>query len=266
MARMTDARHVALSLALPAALIAVALAVSPRVSASVEVAALVTFLGAAIVAVAGVALGARRSLPGRVVAAVDGVAVAALLAIVLANVRSPWIVTVVDPLLVAFAAMTGALIGERVEHPSHLLPAAAVAAAADIVSVASAWGPSAAIASSDRALSVLAISFPVISTRAVAPALGVGDLVFIALALGVARKHELPYRQVALLALAGVLAAGLLSARLERAVPALPAIGAMIVAFVPRARALRRKDRSAATVAIGVSLVVALFAIVRSRR
>ncbi len=266
MARMTDARHVGLSLLLPAALVAAAIVVSPRVSASIAVASAVTFVGAAVVAVVGVATFARRPLPGRLVAAIAGLAIVSLLAIALFNVRSPWIAAVVDALLIGFAAVIGGSIGERVEHPSHLLPAAAVAAAADVVSVASSWGPSAAIASSERALSVLAISFPVLSTRAIAPALGVGDLVFIALALGVARKHDLPYRRVALLAFAGVLAAGLLSARLERAVPALPAIGAMIVAFVPAARALRRRDRGIATVAIGVSVVVALLAIVRLRR
>jgi hypothetical protein len=266
MARMSDARHVTLALLAPAAVVAVAIAILPRFSASIEVAAALTFGGAALVAVLGVALGARQSIGPRTVAAVDAFALIALVVVALLRVRSPWIAALVDTLLIAVAWATGGLIGERVEHPSHLLPAAAVAAAADVASVASSWGPSAAIASSERALSVLAISFPVIGTHAIAPALGVGDLVFIALALGVARKHDLPYRRMVGLALAGVGIAGFFSARFERAVPALPAIGAMLIAFVPASRALRRKDKNIATIAIGVSLVVAVVAIVRLRQ
>jgi hypothetical protein len=263
---MTERRHVVLSLIAPALVVATLIAVSPFVRASLAVASAFAFFGAAIVAVLGVSLGARKSLRGRTVLAVDCLAAVTLATLAVLHVRNPYLSAIVDAALIAFAWATGGAIGQRVEHPAHLLPAAAVAAAADVASVASSWGPSNAIASSERALSVLAISFPVLGTRSVAPALGVGDLIFIALALGVARQHGLPYRRITMLALVGVVIAGVASAFLERAVPALPAIGLMIVAFVPAARAVRRRDRTVTTMAIGISAIVVVATIVGLRR
>lgn len=263
---MTSARHVALSLVAPLAAVGAAIVICPHIPVSLAVASAVTFLGAAIVSVLGVALGAHRMVSGRAVLLIDVGAIIGLSIIAVLRARHPLVAALVDTLLIAFAWATGAAIGERVEDPAHLLPAAAVAAAADVASVVSSWGPSAAIAGSERALAVLAISFPVPGTHAVAPSLGVGDLIFIALALGVARRHALPYLRITLLALFGVVLAGFASAALERAVPALPAIGAMIVAFVPRARAVRRRDRSVTTIALGISAVVVVLTIVGLRR
>src|SRR5688572_16813604 len=53
--------------------------------------------------------------------------------------------------LVGIAHAAGSLIGRRVEHPGHVLPACAVAAAADIASVLSPEGPSNAVAKSESA-------------------------------------------------------------------------------------------------------------------
>lgn len=260
-----DSAHVSVAVAAPAVAVTCAVLLAPHVPVSVAVAELITFVGAAAVALGGVALGARRALRGRTVLAIDLAVVVLLGALAVLRARSVWLTPVVDASLIAFAWATGAAIGGRVEHPAHLLPAAAVASAADIVSVASSWGPSNAIASSERALSLLAISFPVLGTRIVAPALGVGDLVFVALALGAARTHSLPYLRIAVLSFVGVLLAGLASAFLRGAVPALPAIGLMLVAFVPAARAVRRKDRTVTTIALGLALVVVAFAVLSRR-
>ena len=260
-----DSAHVAAAVIAPAAIVTSAILIAPRVPASIAVAELATFVGAAAVALVGIAIGARRAIAGRTVLAIDLGVVALLAALAILRARSVWLTPAIDAALIAFAWATGAAIGGRVEHPAHLLPAAAIASAADIVSVAASWGPSNAIASSERALALLAISFPVVGTRVVAPALGVGDLIFVALALGVARKHELPYRRIAILSFIGVLLAGVGSAFAGRAVPALPAIGLMIVAFVPAARQVRRKDRSVTTIALGVAVVVAAFGVLSRR-
>lgn len=259
-------RDTTIAIVTPALLVTLAMLVAPHVGGSPGVADAVTFGGAACLAVLGVTLGTVRALPGRVVLLVDLVAATILAALAVLRVKSPWLTPLVDTCLLALAWATGGAIGARIEDPGHLLPAAAVAAAADIVSVASSWGPSHAIASSERALALLAISFPVIGTRAVAPALGVGDLVFVALMLAAARAHRLPVLRIAVLALLGVLVAGFGSAMLGKAVPALPAIGAMVIAFVPQTRTLRRKDRTVATVAIGVSIVVAVFGVINALR
>jgi hypothetical protein len=260
-----DSAHVAIALAVPAAIVTLAILIAPRVPASLGVADFVTFVGAASVALLGIALGARRAIAGKTVLAVDVGVVVLLSVVAVLRARSVWLTPAIDTALIAFAWATGAAIGGRVEHPAHLLPAAAVASAADVVSVAASWGPSNAIAASERALAVLAISFPVVGTEVVAPALGVGDLIFIALALGVARRHELPYRRIAGLAFVGVLVAGVASALVGRAVPALPAIGLMIIVFVPASRQVRRKDRGVTTIALGVAAIVAVFGVFSRR-
>jgi hypothetical protein len=130
------------------------------------------------------------------------------------------------------------------------------------VSVVSPQGPTHALAENDRALSLLAISFPVPGTRAFAPALGVGDLVFLALVLSAVATHRLPYARSAMLAACGIFLAGLAAMRFETAIPALPFLAAPVIAFVPATRTLARKDRTVATIAIGVSLSIAAWTIV----
>ena len=163
----------------------------------------------------------------------------------------------IDVVLLSFASATGGYVGSRVQHPGHLFPACVVAACADVVSVVSPHGPTHALAENERALSLLAISFPVPGTRVFAPVLGVGDLVILALVLGAISVHGLPYWRSALLAAVGILFAGLVSMHLQTAIPALPFLVAPVIAFIPEARTLARKDRTVATIAIGVALVLA---------
>jgi hypothetical protein len=158
--------------------------------------------------------------------------------------------------LVMIAHAVGGAIGSRVVHPGHILPASIVAAAADVLSLIHPEGPSHAIAESERALSLLAIHFPVPGVGVMAPVLGLGDLVFLALVLAVVVRHRLSLFRAAALGLAGVLGAGVFSAILEAPVPALIPIAAAITVGLPEARALRPQDRRttriAAVLAIGV--------------
>lgn len=171
----------------------------------------------------------------------------------------------VDFALVAAAWGIGSPIGARVQDPGHLLPACVVAACADIVSVVSPHGPSHAIAASERALAVFTVSFAVPGTHAFAPALGAGDLIFLALVLGAAQAHKLPYFRAVLLASGGVLAAALLSRWTQMAVPALPTIGAAVLAGLPETRRLKPKDRNVATIAIAVAVSLAALTIAQQR-
>jgi hypothetical protein len=229
-------------------------------------ASLVTFVGVAMVAVSAMAVGARGRLSGSATAAVVGVAILALLGVALARASSPWVCLLVDASLVAAACATGAFVGQRVQHAGHLLPACCVASAADILSVASPTGVTRMIAQSERALSVLALAFPVPGTDHAAPALGVGDLIFCALVLGAAAVHSLPYLRTAVLAFVGVLCAGLLSARFAVPVPAIPTISAAVLLGVPGARRLARKDRTVATIAIGIAAAIVIFAFLTRAR
>lgn len=228
---------------------------APRLHLSLEAASFVVFVGAATLAVVALAIGVRAKISRRL-----SLAAAALAALVLAVVyvsRSSGSVAsiAVDASLLLLALAIGGAIGTHVEHPAHLLPAGFIAAAADVLSVTSPEGPTHAIAGSTRALAILAVSFPVPGTTAFAPALGLGDLVFMALIFGVARVHALPYARALAAAFVGVIVAGLASAYFEAAVPALPAIAGAVLLAVPDARRPRKKD-------LGVTKAACLGAIV----
>jgi len=222
------------------------------------------FAGAAGVALAGLAVAATAEVP---LTTSVSVALSAALALGIAGFRATssvgWLVTV-DTALVCLAWGLGALLGRRVQHPSHLLPACVVAASADVISLLSPEGPSHAVAHSERALSLLAVWFPVPGTREMAPALGVGDLLFIAFVLGAARAHRLSYPRAIACALAGVTAAGVAAAWLGVAVPALVTIAAAVVLGLPGIRQLRVADRRAAHVSMSVAVSLALLTAARA--
>jgi hypothetical protein len=140
-----------------------------------------------------------------------------------------------------------------------------VASAADLVSVLHPSGPTHAIAESDRALGALALAAPILGDAAFTFVLGVGDLVFAALLLGVARKHGVPAWRVALLVTVGAALSLGLAAVTARPIPALPAIGLASVAGVPAFRRLAPRDRPTALAAIVLAAAVVAGLLVRGR-
>ena len=233
----------------------------PHVHLDAGGASLVVFVGSASITVLALAIAAPSRVPlsSRLTTAI--VAAIALGAFAFAGVNGAIAAVVVDTAIVALAWAIGATIGRRIEHPGHLLPACVVVACADAASVVSAWGPTHAIAESERALSVMAISFPVPGEASVAPALGVGDLVFMAIVLGAAAVHGLSLVRTALLCGAGTLIAGAASAVLATAVPALLPIGAAVVIGLPAARQVRLHERRVAALAMVIAVSVAAAAI-----
>jgi hypothetical protein len=246
----------ALLLLLAPSLTALGIAIAPRVVVSEPVAAALTFAGGAAAGLLALAASARAEHAPRVAAAIAAAGLALVGVAVLAAPPPAIAAPMVNLGLVAFAHAAGGGIGRRVAHPGHLLPACAVAAAADLASVLHPSGPSHAIASSERALAFFAVGFAVPGTRAIAPALGAGDLVFIALVLGVCAAHRISLGRAAACAAAGLAVAGALAARFEAAVPALIPIGAAVVAGLPEARRLRREDRRVATLSVAIAVAV----------
>jgi len=259
----------AVALLVAPALTAAGAVVAPHLTLSEAAAAALTFAGGAAAGLLPIALAARAAL-GRRASIALGVGGVALLGLA-AAFATPWpaiAAMLVNLGLVSIAHAVGGSIGRRVAHPGHLLPACAVAAAADLASVVHPSGPTHAIASSERALSLLAVGFPVPGTSAVAPTVGAGDLLFIALILGVAAAHRLSLVRVATAAAAGLAVAGAAAAvlaapfargladRLQGAVPALVPVGAAIAAGVPEARRLRPEDRRTAVIAVAIAAAV----------
>jgi hypothetical protein len=151
----------------------------------------------------------------------------------------PWLAAaVVTALLLAGATLLGASVGAGVEQAGHLWVVAVVSSLADAASVLSPSGPSAMIAESEVALSVLALPWPMLGTDAIEPMLGAGDVVFAALYFAAARKHGLPPWRTWVALASGFALALACVVGLEQAVPALPFLGLAIVVAHPQARAL----------------------------
>jgi hypothetical protein len=239
--------------------------VFPHLTLSEAATAALHFGCSAGVALLSLTLAARSALSLRRAGALLGAGIASLALGALAGARPALAVALVDLGLVSIAHAVGGSIGRRVSHPGHLLPACAVAAAADVASVVHPAGPSHAIAQSERALSLLAIGFPVPGTTQVAPALGLGDLVFLALVLGVGVAHRLSLTRTAISAALGLAAAGALSAVSGREVPALVPLGAALIAGIPEARRLRPEDRRTAAIAVTLAVGVAMGVLVSPR-
>lgn len=222
------------------------------------------FAGGGLLPVLGLAIATTYQAP--LSFALGLAATCALAGVLLTHVlHAPLVAAlIVDLSLVALAWAVGSSLGRRVQHASHLLPACVVAACADLASVLSPEGPSHAIAQSDRALSVFATWFPEPGAHTFAPALGVGDLLFLGLVFGVARTHALPYLRVALLCVLGTALAGALAAASGVAVPALPTIALCVLVGTPAARQLRTADRRVARWAMAIACAIALATVLRN--
>ncbi len=167
--------------------------------------------------------------------------------------------------LLTVGTSAGAAVGSRIESAGHLLPVAIVTSLADVVSVLTPGAPSDVIADTPAWLSVLAISWPMPGTSDLPAILGVGDVVFVALYFGAARKHHLPLARTALALTLGLAITAAVVAATSLAIPALPFIGGAMVLAHPAARQLPMKDRRPATIGI-VVILFALGALVLSRR
>jgi hypothetical protein len=245
-------------------LVAISLQLLPRMALGGELASFVAFAGAASVALAALALAVTAEVSLRVALSFAAAATTALVVIAYQRASSAASLVVVDAALLCVAWALGASLGRRVQHPAHLFPACVVAACADVVSLLSPEGPSHAVAKSERALSVLAIWFPVPGTREIAPALGVGDLLFVAFVLGVARAHRLGYGRAIVCCAVGIALAGGAAAGFGVAVPALVPIAATIIIGMPSIRRLRVADRRAAHLSMLIAASLALITLTRS--
>lgn len=262
--RATVVLRLAFGLVLTPCAVGAAALFAPRLHVAPGLASALAFAGATLLPILALAVAATAEVSLRTALAIAALSSALLIALAFLQHAPVAAMLVVDSALVGLAWSVGASIGRRVQHASHLLPACVVAAAADLVSLLSPEGPSHAIAQSDRALSVLAVWFPVPGTLSVAPALGVGDLLFMALIFGVAVVHHLPYLRTVLLAVLGTAVAGGIAAWLGVAVPALVPISAAILLGLPQARQVRPADRKAATWSMSIAGMVVIAVVARS--
>ncbi|MES1178479.1 MAG: hypothetical protein ABUL62_29425 [Myxococcales bacterium] len=261
--RVSPGLRCGLGLALTPVAVAVAVRVLPSVRVAPLLGDILSFAFATAFPILGLALAATAEVSLAVALSIAAPAAVALIALAWRQPAPTITLLLVDGALVALAWALGSSLGRRVQHASHLFPACVVAACADLVSLLSPEGPSHAIAASDRALSVLTVGFPVPGGDAISPALGVGDLLFIALVFGVARRHGLPYARCLGLCLLGTALAGAASARFGVAVPALVPIALAVVLGLPVIRELRPADRSAARVSMLIAGSIALATIAR---
>lgn len=159
-------------------------------------------------------------------------------------------------LLTIGGTLAGAGIGWRIAHPGHLVVVAIASSLADLWSVLTPGAPSATVVEDAPTLTAIAIGFPMLGTLAIEPLLGVGDVVFVALYLAAARKHGLGVgRTCVALALAFV-ATGVTVIVLQRALPALPFLGAAVLIAHPAARLPPAHERRSAVIGVGVLVLL----------
>jgi hypothetical protein len=174
----------------------------------------------------------------------------------------PFAVAVTIALLAAGSSL-GALVGARIEHAGHVLFVASASALADVFSVFAPSGPSHAIAKSETALRLAALSWPMIGSNTIEAFLGVGDVVFTALYLATAQRHGLSLRRTLLALALGYCAAMLVVLGLQVPVPALPLLGAAMLVAHPEARRPPAADRRRGLVALSVMAAVFLVLLLR---
>lgn len=166
---------------------------------------------------------------------------------------------IVTALLLGVGTAIGGSVGGAIEHPGHLVVVALVSSLVDAFSVLHPRGPTAQLLEVDAAISVLVLPWPMLGTPHIEPILGVGDVVFAALYLAAARRHALPLRRTVLALATGLALTLLVVVLTARALPALPFLGAAVVAAHPEARRVPREDRTKAIVAlVGLSVLFGL--------
>jgi hypothetical protein len=161
---------------------------------------------------------------------------------------SLWASALVLASLLSFGPIVGAAVGARIQHAGHVGVVALVSTFADAFSVGHPEAPSATLARSETALSLLAVPWPMLGTSRIEAVLGVGDLVFAGLYIAAARTHALSLtRTTAALVCAFVLAMLAVIAT-ELPIPVLPFMGAAMVVVHPQVRLPPVQERRRALV------------------
>lgn len=151
--------------------------------------------------------------------------------------------------LILAGGALGAAVGTRMLRAGHILPVALVSAGVDLWSVTSPHGPTHAIVRNPALVRLLTVSVALPSTSEPQPAIGVGDVIFVALYLSAAQRFSLPVGRTLLLLGGAVIAAGATAMAAGAAVPALPLIGFAMVLGHREARAVHHEDRRATAIA-----------------
>ncbi len=200
----------------------------------------------ALTVVSAAIVGAAWHVPARPLEARDVVVVVALGAALmgLAWRAPPVLGGLVGAVgLVAVASVLGGAVGGRMEAPGHLLAVALTSSAVDLWSVSSPSGPTHHVVQTPALLRLLTVGVAIPPERGPHPAVGFGDVVFVALYFAAASRFDLPRRRMAAALAASLVGAGALALWMDRPVPALPAMGVFVVATQPLARGIRAKDR-----------------------
>jgi hypothetical protein len=155
---------------------------------------------------------------------------------------SPSLLLAVTWSLLTIGCLVGGYIGGLLEYPGMLMVVAYVAALGDCFSVFHAGGLTASVLANPRALALLTLSFPVLGTERVAPLVGVGDVAFVCLFAVGARRLGLDSRRTLVALLLALCCVVVAVEAGGYALPAVPFMGAAVVAAHPEVRRLPRRE------------------------
>lgn len=243
------------------------LGAAASVAPDVQVGPITAFLfGFGAVGVASVAVGATCPPLGRRALWLALVPIAILTALTETEDADFPTAALVAASLLFGGSLLGAVVGREVEHAGYLIYVAIVSAAVDVASVLHPSGPSAVIAASPKALSLIAVPFPILGTDRIGPLLGVGDVVFTSLYLAACRRHGLSTSRTVFALLLGFAATALTVVFFARPIPALPLLGAAVVVVHPAAARPPKAERRRGFVTVGVIVTICALVLVHRYR
>jgi uncharacterized membrane protein len=129
---------------------------------------------------------------------------------------------IIDLGLLGIACHVGMIVAKGVSERSYLVPLSLVASIMDVWSV---WGgPSKMIVENPQSHNYFLLLYPLLGTQQIYPTIGLGDITFMALYLGVVPQYQLKQRQTSWALVAAIFTVYLLSVLSGKALPAIPFI------------------------------------------
>jgi uncharacterized membrane protein len=131
---------------------------------------------------------------------------------------------IIDLGLLGIACHIGMIVAKGVSERSFLVPLSLVASIIDVWSV---WGgPSKMIVDNPQSHHYFLLLYPLLGTPQIYPTIGLGDITFMSLYLGVVPQYQLKQRQTSWALAGAIFAVYLLSVLSGKALPAIPFISA----------------------------------------
>ncbi len=165
---------------------------------------------------------------------------------------------IIDIGLLGIGCHVGKIVAQGVSERSYLVPLSLVASVMDLWSV---WGgPSQLIIQNPQSHNYFLILYPLLGTQQIYPTIGLGDITFMALYLGVIPRYQLKRRQTSWALIVAIFSVYLLSVLSAKPLPAIPFISAAFL--VVNWKLLEFKKKELQTTFLFITIFLAILILV----